>query len=160
MTGKANSEAGERKREAELKEGKVDGEAISFVEMLNIQGNEIRIAYTGKLSANGSEIKFTREVGDFAKTEIVAKREQAASAATGALAAKTIRIKAGKMSRSSRRLQVGSSAAGWPIRASRAAKPSNGPISRLPTRRVPTSTGRNATAWTPFRGRCPTGSTW
>ena len=49
---------------------------------------------------------------------------------------------------------------GWPTRASRAAKPSNGPTSRLPTRRVPTSTGRNATAWTPFRGRCPTGSTW
>src|SRR5688572_25461257 len=58
LTGKANSEAGDRKREAELKEGKVDGDAISFVEMLNFQDNEIRIAYTGKLSANGNEIKF------------------------------------------------------------------------------------------------------
>jgi alpha-N-arabinofuranosidase len=95
LTGKANSEAGERKREAELKEGRIEGDTISFVEMLSIQDNEIRITYTGKLSANGNEIKFTREVGDFAKTEIVAKREQAAPTAT-AEAAKTIRIKAGK----------------------------------------------------------------
>ena len=95
LTGKANSEAGDRKREAELKEGKVDGDTISFVEMLSIQDREIRITYTGKLSADGNEIKFTREVGEFAKTEIVAKREAAAPAA-GAPAAKTIRIKAGK----------------------------------------------------------------
>lgn len=95
LTGKANSEAGDRKREAELKEGKVAGNAISFVEMLSFQDNEIRITYTGKLSAGDNEIKFTREVGDFAKTEIVAKREQAASASP-APAAKIIRIKAGK----------------------------------------------------------------
>ena len=31
--------------------------------MLNFQDNEIRITYSGKLSANGNEIKFTREVG-------------------------------------------------------------------------------------------------
>lgn len=112
LTGKANSEASDRKREAELKEGKVDGDTISFVEMLSIQDNEIRITYTGKLSTDGNEIKFTREVGEFAKTEIVAKREQSAPAAEtirikagnsadisapiAALAAKTIRIKAGK----------------------------------------------------------------
>ena len=95
LTGNANSEAGDRKREAELKEGKVDADTISFVEMLSIQDNEIRIAYTGKLSASGNEIKFTREVGDFAKSEIVARREQTAPAATTA-AAKIIRIKAGK----------------------------------------------------------------
>ncbi len=95
LTGKANSEAGDRKREAELKEGKVDGDTISFVEMLSIQDREIRITYTGKLSADGNEIKFTREVGDFAKEEIVARREQTAPAA-GAPAAKTIRIKAGR----------------------------------------------------------------
>src|SRR5512135_1236873 len=77
LTGKANSEAGDRKREAELKEGKVEGDTISFVEMLSIPDREIRISYTGKLSADGNEIKFTREVGDFAKTEIVARRAQA-----------------------------------------------------------------------------------
>ena len=90
LTGKANSEVGDQKREAELKEGKVDGETISFIEMLNFQGNEIRISYTGNLSLNGNEIKFKREVGDFAKEEIVARREQTASSA------KVIRIKAGK----------------------------------------------------------------
>src|SRR3954453_22130594 len=93
LTGKANSEVDDRKREAELKEGKVDGDAISFVEMLNIQDREIRITYTGKLSAERNEIKFTREVGDFGKTEIVAKREQADPAAKAT--DKAIRIKAG-----------------------------------------------------------------
>jgi len=97
LTGKANSEVEDRKREAELMEGKVDGDAISFVEMLNIQDREIRVTYTGKLSADRNEIKFTREVGDFAKTEIVAKREKADSAdkATDKAADKAIRIKAG-----------------------------------------------------------------
>src|SRR3954467_5274211 len=32
LTGKANSEVGDRKREAQLTEGKVDGDNISFVE--------------------------------------------------------------------------------------------------------------------------------
>jgi alpha-N-arabinofuranosidase len=95
LTGKANSEAGDQKREAELKEGKVDGDTISFVEMLNIQDNEIRIVYTGKLSPDANEIKFTRAVGDIAKYDIVAKREQSTSAAAEP-AAKIIRIKAGQ----------------------------------------------------------------
>ena len=73
----------------------VDGDSISFFETLSIQDREIRITYTGKLAANGNEINFTREVGDFAKTEIVARREQTA-AAESATATKTIRIKAGK----------------------------------------------------------------
>jgi len=94
LTGKANSEVGDRKREAELKEGKVDSDKISFVEMLNFQGNEIRITYTGKLSVDGNEIKFTREVGDFAKEEIVAARAQTGSVAATSTA-KIIRIKAG-----------------------------------------------------------------
>jgi alpha-N-arabinofuranosidase len=96
LTGKANSEAGERKREADLKEGKVDGDTVSFVEMMTFQENEIRIAYTGKLSADGSEIKFTREVGDFAKEEIVARRASSAPGAASAPGAKALRIKAGK----------------------------------------------------------------
>jgi enterochelin esterase family protein len=95
LTGKADAEVGDQKREAELKEGKVDGDTISFVEILSIQDNEIRISYTGKLAADGNEIKFTREVGNFAKMEIVAQRERTAPAET-APAAKIIRIKAGK----------------------------------------------------------------
>ncbi len=84
LTGKANSEIGDQKHEAELKEGKVDGDAISFVEMMNFQGNDIRITYTGKLTSGDNEIKFTREVGEFAKEEIVAKREAPAAVAVGA----------------------------------------------------------------------------
>ena len=78
LSGKANSEVGDRKREAELKEGKVDGNKVSFVEMLEFQGNEIRITYTGTIS--GNEMKLTREVGTFAKEDIVAKREGTAAA--------------------------------------------------------------------------------
>jgi hypothetical protein len=93
LTGKANSESGDRKREAELKEGKVEGDTVSFVELLKIQDNEIRITYTGKVA--GDEIKLTRAVGDFGKNDIVAKREGAASAATAA-SGNIIRIKAGR----------------------------------------------------------------
>src|SRR5882672_8422588 len=74
VTGKANSEVNDQKREAELKEGKVEGDKISFVEPLKINDNDIRISYTGTISSN--ELKLTREVGDFAKMDIVAKRDQ------------------------------------------------------------------------------------
>jgi enterochelin esterase-like enzyme len=80
LTGKASSEVNDRKREAELKEGKVDGDKISFVEMLNFQGNDIRISYKGMISSN--ELKLTREVGTFAKEEIIARRDGAAQIAS------------------------------------------------------------------------------
>ncbi len=68
VTGKAINEHGE----TAITEGKVDGDSISFVEMLNFQGNDLRITYTGKIS--GDEIKFTRNVADFATEELTAKR--------------------------------------------------------------------------------------
>ena len=73
ITGKANAEIGGEKHEADLQDGKVDGDTISFVELLNFQGNDLRITYRGTVADN--EIKFTREVGEFAKEELVAKRE-------------------------------------------------------------------------------------
>ena len=75
VTGKANVENGEQKREAEFREGKVDGETVTFVELLNAQGNDLRITFTGKLA--GNEIKFTRQVGDFGSSTAMAKREPA-----------------------------------------------------------------------------------
>ncbi len=78
LMGKAASEVRERKREAELKDGKVDGNKVSFVEMMDYEGQEIRISYTGTIS--GSEMKLTRVVGDFASEDIVAKREGGAPA--------------------------------------------------------------------------------
>ena len=83
LSGKAASEAGERKREAELKEGKITGDTLSFVELLNFQGNELRIRYTGKVGTN--EIAFTREVGDFAKEDFKATRVESGSTTAPAL---------------------------------------------------------------------------
>jgi hypothetical protein len=78
LTGKAIRDQDGEKSETELKEGKVSGDEVSFVEVLNFD-QEVRIEYTGKLADN--QIKFTRKVGDFATMEIVAKREGAAQAA-------------------------------------------------------------------------------
>lgn len=80
VTGKANVERDGEKREAELKEGRIEGDTATFVELLKIPDNELRITYTGKIS--GNEIKFTRKVGDFGSSEATAKREDGAQ--TGA----------------------------------------------------------------------------
>ena len=72
LAGHASSEVNDQKRETDLSEGKVVGDKVSFVETMNFQGNDVRITYDGTLSSNGNEIKFTRQVGDFATEEIVA----------------------------------------------------------------------------------------
>ena len=72
LTGKATYERMGQKGEAELKDGKVTGDDISFVEMLDFQGSPVPITYAGKVSAE--QIKFTRKVGDFATEEFVATR--------------------------------------------------------------------------------------
>lgn len=73
LTGKAASEINGEKRETELREGKVEGDTVSFVEQFEFQGNALRVGYRGKVA--GNEIRFTREVGDLAKEELVARRE-------------------------------------------------------------------------------------
>jgi hypothetical protein len=72
VTGKATFERMGQKGEAELQDGKVKDDEITFVETLDFQGNKVPIKYTGKVA--GDEIKFTRKVGDFATEEFVAKR--------------------------------------------------------------------------------------
>ena len=74
MTGKAFRELEGTKTTIDLVEGTIKGDEISFVEPIKVQEQEVRIEYKGKLS--GDEIKFTRKVGDFATTEIVAKRDK------------------------------------------------------------------------------------
>jgi hypothetical protein len=69
VTGKAKSDNGE----TTLTDGKVEGDKISFVENLNFQGMDIRIVYTGTI-VSADEIKFTRQVADFATEELVATR--------------------------------------------------------------------------------------
>ena len=70
LTGTAESEMGGK---TEIVDGKIDGEKISFVEIFKFDGMEIRITYTGQASS-ADEIKFTRQVGEFATEEVVAKR--------------------------------------------------------------------------------------
>jgi hypothetical protein len=72
LTGTAHFERMGQQGDADLKEGKVEGDSVSFVELLDMQGNEIRIEYSGK--AADDEIKFTRKVGDFGSEEFVATR--------------------------------------------------------------------------------------
>lgn len=73
VTGRASSDIGGEKRETELKDGKIERDTIAFTELLPFQGNELRIDYRGQIGDH--EIKFTREVGDMVREELVAKRE-------------------------------------------------------------------------------------
>ena len=58
----------------EIKDGKIEGDVITFVENLNYQGQELVITYKGTLA--GDEIKFTRMVGEIATEELVAQRAE------------------------------------------------------------------------------------
>ena len=58
---------------SEVLQGKVESDKVSFVEVFKFEGNEIQITYTGQVTSD-DEIKFTRQVAEFATEEIVAKR--------------------------------------------------------------------------------------
>lgn len=73
ITGKATGERQDTKSEVELKEIKVTKDEVSFVEMLKIQDQEVRVEYKGKFTSD-DELKLTRKVGEFATYDIVAKR--------------------------------------------------------------------------------------
>lgn len=72
LTGTAKNSLSEMA--SEIKDGKVEGDAISFVENLNYQGMDLVITYKGTLA--GDEIKFSRMVGEFATEEFTAKRAE------------------------------------------------------------------------------------
>ena len=74
LTGTITSPRGE----SDISDGKVDGDNISFDQVLNFNGNEFKISYTGK--ADGDTIKFTRQMGDHPSVDFVAKRASAAAA--------------------------------------------------------------------------------
>jgi hypothetical protein len=56
-----------------MKPGKVEGDKVTFGETLTFMEMEIPITYTGQI-ISADEIKFSRNVGDFATEELVAKR--------------------------------------------------------------------------------------
>ena len=72
FTGKASYDHSMGKGESVLKDIKLSGEDVSFVEALHLSEMDITVTYTGKIA--GDEMKLTRQVGDFATEQIVAKR--------------------------------------------------------------------------------------
>lgn len=70
LTGKAILEG----NAAEIKDGKVSGDQVSFYHMMDAMGQEIAVTYKGTVS--GDEIRFSRQVGDFGGEDIVAKRSK------------------------------------------------------------------------------------
>ena len=73
LSGKILRDKDSEKSEVVLTEGKMKDGAVSFVEMLSMQDQEIKISYSGKI--DGNEMKLTRQVGDFATEQVTAKRE-------------------------------------------------------------------------------------
>jgi hypothetical protein len=55
LTGTVTTPRGER----EISEGKIGGDDISFTQVLEFNGNQMKILYKGKVA--GDEIKFTRQ---------------------------------------------------------------------------------------------------
>lgn len=56
-------------------DGKVDGDKVTFTEVLKCEGVELRIVYSGQITST-DEIQFTRHVGDFATERFAAKRSK------------------------------------------------------------------------------------
>ena len=72
LTGKALGNIAGTDSASDIRDGKINGNDISFVEMQKYQGQEVRIVYKGTVS--GDEIKFKRNVADMIDEEFVAKR--------------------------------------------------------------------------------------
>jgi hypothetical protein len=68
LTGKYTSSNGD----GVISDGKIEGDDLSWVEMLKFQDMDLRIEYKAKLA--GDELKITRKVADVATEEGVAKR--------------------------------------------------------------------------------------
>src|SRR5579863_4818649 len=68
LTGRYTSTNGN----GEISDGKIEGDDLSWVEMLKFQDMDLRIEYKAKLS--GDELKITRKIADVATEEGVAKR--------------------------------------------------------------------------------------
>jgi hypothetical protein len=57
---------------SDIKDGKVDGDSLSFNQAVSFNGNDFTINYTGKV--DGDTIKFTRTMGDRPAIEFTATR--------------------------------------------------------------------------------------
>jgi hypothetical protein len=68
LTGTAKNDRGS----ADIANGTIKGDQVSFEENLDFNGQAILIKYTGTVS--GDSIKLHRKVGDFAEEDLVANR--------------------------------------------------------------------------------------
>jgi enterochelin esterase-like enzyme len=84
LTGKMMAESNGQQRQTEIREGKIQGDTLTFVEVIDFQGNPVRIRYSGKIGAN--EITFTREVDDRFRSEFKAIRGEPPPTRPGAAA--------------------------------------------------------------------------
>lgn len=78
LVGRATFQRSLGNGEVELRSIKLDGDTVSFVEPFSFEGTETPITYSGVIT--GDEMKLTRNVGDFATEQLVARREKAAGA--------------------------------------------------------------------------------
>ncbi len=78
LTGNAIGDIAGEQSATEIKDGKVNGAGISFVEAVKFQGQDVRVDYKGKVA--GDEIRFTRTVDGSIKEEMVAKRVKESNA--------------------------------------------------------------------------------
>jgi hypothetical protein len=62
-----------RRGDVAISDGKIDGDDISFAQVMEFNGNQVKLLYKGKVSAD--EIKFTRQrEGGERSVEFTAKR--------------------------------------------------------------------------------------
>src|SRR6185437_6178119 len=79
LTGSITTRRGDRP----IENGKIDGDNISFDQDMNMNGNDIKITYTGKADGPDS-IKFSRQAGERPAQEFTAKRGDAGAAPAAA----------------------------------------------------------------------------
>lgn len=72
LTGKASYDHSMGKGDSQLKDIKLENDAVSFIETLSLDGMELVITYSGKISDDQMDLK--RVVGDFATEQVVLKR--------------------------------------------------------------------------------------
>ena len=78
ITGRATFERQDEKGSVTLTDIKLNGDQISFTEPLKFDDQEITITYQG--TVQGDAMKLTRQVGDIATEDLVARRVKAPAA--------------------------------------------------------------------------------
>jgi enterochelin esterase-like enzyme len=74
LTGTAVGQVGDdpKRDPVQIRDGKVEGDKVSFVEVFPFNGTDLTITYSG--TVKGDEMQLTRQVGEFATEQIVVKR--------------------------------------------------------------------------------------